>query len=98
MFRLKFPGDATQTNYGKIVSLLFVGGCVTLAVIMDMLVAWHGFDWHKKFEAVCFLSVLIVGPIRFMRVVEKPSVKVSRADIAMWGYLGVMMAMIVFGR
>ncbi len=98
MFGFKFPADSNHPYYGRILELLFVGGCTTFAIILDIFTAWHGFNWPKKFEAICLLTALVVGPIRFMRAKEEPSREMGRADIAMWGYLCVMMAAIIFAR
>lgn len=78
--------------------VLLVGAIATIVVVLDVLAAWHGFDSQKKFGALSLLAILVIGPIRFMRAEEKESREIGRAEVAMWGYMCLMVATIVFAR
>jgi len=79
-------------------SLLLVGVLATVITILNVLMAWHGFSPVKKLEALCLLLILVLGPIRFARAKDKLSHQVGWMDIALWGYLCVMIATSIFTR
>jgi len=98
MEKIKDSERGNGSSFANGISLLFMGLLVSAMVLMRIFERWHGFDATGKMAAVALIASLVVPPVRAIRGENSEASRFDRAQIAMWGYMSLMLATILFAR
>ncbi|MGH9745147.1 MAG: hypothetical protein ACRD59_03415 [Candidatus Acidiferrales bacterium] len=96
MEQIKSAENSGPRKFEDVGLVLLMALFVTAIVVMQIVMFWQTASLFKRYEAIGLLLVLILGSVRVIRDLNNPAAKLGRSQIAMWGYVCVMLATIAF--
>ena len=90
--------QTSQASHMRSRSLAFIAIFVTGGVFLRILTSWHTFGSVEKFAAVALLITIVITPARAIRAEGSGKTEIGRDEIAIWGYMCLMMASMLIGH
>jgi hypothetical protein len=97
MEQFKNAEFANVKRFTDRIGVLLIGLLVSASVLLTIFKHWRGYDGISKFIAVVLISYLLIPAATAIRGKSSEASKPDRAQIAMWGYMSLMLATILFG-
>jgi len=87
-----------QTNRITSWIVLVLGIVVSADVLLTIFKHWHGYDAHSRFVAAALMLFLVVPPAMALRDEDRETSNYEHIHMVTWGYMSLLLAMMLFSR